>query len=83
MTQKDKKLKHFLINPSNFKYQQIETILINLGFNKVQAKGSHVKFKHILMPHDLIIPIHSNDCKTYYKKQIVQIIKKYKLKINF
>ncbi|MCK5509943.1 type II toxin-antitoxin system HicA family toxin [Candidatus Parcubacteria bacterium] len=79
MTQKDKKIEHFLANPNNFKYQQIKIILINLGFNEIQAKGSHVKFKHTLITHDLIIPIHSNDCKTYYKKQIVKIIKKYKL----
>ena len=75
MTQKNRKIEHFLTSPKNFKYPQIETILINLGFNKIQAKGSHVKFKHTLIPHDLIIPVHSNDCKTYYKKQIVQIIK--------
>ena len=79
MAQKDKKIEHFLTNPNNFKYPQIKIILINLGFNKIQAKGSHVKFKHTLIPCDLIIPVHSNDCKAYYKKQIVQIIKKYKL----
>jgi predicted RNA binding protein YcfA (HicA-like mRNA interferase family) len=79
MTQKDKTIKQFLNNPNNFKYPQIEIMLINLGFSKIQAKGSHIKFKHTLVPHDLIIPVHSNDCKTFYKKQIIQIIKKYKL----
>ena len=62
MTQKNKAIKQFLANPNNFKYSQIEIILINLGFSKTQAKGSHVKFKHTLIPHDLIIPVHSNDC---------------------
>lgn len=79
MTQRDKTIKQFLAHPDNFKYTQIETMLINLGFNKIQAKGSHVKFKHTRVPHDLIIPVHSNDCKLYYKKQIIQLIKKYKL----
>lgn len=79
MTQKDKQLNKFLNSPDSFKFQQIKTILFNLNFTEVPAKGSHLKFKHPLLKNDLIIPIHNNDCKKFYKQLIAKTIKQNKL----
>lgn len=75
MNQKNKILEKFVRNPSSLKYKAIENILLHLGFIKIEAKGSHKKFKHFLIPNDLIIPVHGNDCKEFYKKYIAKIIK--------
>jgi len=65
----------FLSRPESLKYHQIERVLLHLGFFKIYAKGSHVKFKHQLLEKDLIIPVHNNDCKNFYKKLACKIIK--------
>lgn len=77
MTKRNKLLQRFLKSPVSVKYLQIENILIELGFEKIEAKGSHKKFKHVLLDSDLIIPVHNNDCKDFYKKQVAKFIMKY------
>lgn len=76
MTAKFKSLNKFLKNPSSSSYKTIESILLILGFKKIYAKGSHVKFKHEVIENDLIIPVHNNECKNFYKKLTAKIIKK-------
>ena len=75
MTKKEKLLEKFMSNPSSLHYSDIEKILIEKGFEKIPAKGSHQKFKHPSLSSDLIIPIHNNDCKEFYKKLAMKIIK--------
>ena len=70
-----KKLDRFLKNPKSSKYADIARILNYFGFEKIEAKGSHVKFKHISLPNDLIIPIHNNECKDFYKMEARKIVK--------
>lgn len=68
MTQKQKLVEIFRVNPGSLKFNQIASVLEHFGFIMVQAKGSHVKFKHQKMSSDLIIPVHNGDCKDFYKK---------------
>lgn len=77
MTSIEKLLLKFLNNPSSVRYFELERLLLNLRFEKVWAKGSHVKFKHKLLQRDLIIPVHGNDCKEFYKVYASKIIKKF------
>ena len=63
MTKREKILKKFFDNPESIKYSELELILINYNFEKIDAKGSHVKFKNKLLTNDIIIPLHNNDCK--------------------
>lgn len=72
-------MRKFLENPDTVAYWKIEKLLINLGFEKIEAKGSHKKFKHKLTPNDLIIPVHGNDCKSFYKFLAAKIIEQYLL----
>jgi len=69
MTKIDKIIEQLLNRPTSLRYAEIEKALLYLGFEKIEAKGSHKKFKHSLLKYDLIIPIHNNDCKDFYKKQ--------------
>ena len=47
MTNINKKVEKFLKNPISLKYLEIERILIYFGFEKINTKGSHIKFKHL------------------------------------
>lgn len=79
MSQIEKLLKRFAEAPQNARYADIEKILLHLGFEKIPAKGSHVKWKHSKMRYDIVIPVHNGECKDFYKKQIstdIQILTK-------
>jgi predicted RNA binding protein YcfA (HicA-like mRNA interferase family) len=76
MTNIDKKVEKFLKNPASCKYQEIERILIHFGFEKISTKGSHIKFKHLQLQRDLIIPVHNKECKDFYKKEIKNTLAK-------
>ena len=79
MTRLDKLKIKFQENPSSLKYSQIEKILIHTGHIKIPAKGSHIKFKHKHTKSDLIIPLHNNDCKDFYKKLVAKHLTKHNL----
>ncbi len=70
MSQIEKLLKRFRMSPESVKYRDIERILFYLDFEKIPAKGSHTKFKHQNRKTDIIVPVHNNECKAFYKKQI-------------
>lgn len=78
MSKIEKKLEKFFKSPSSLKYSDIETILIYFGFEKINAKGSHIKFKHIKLQNDLVIPIHNNECKDFYKLEARKRLKEVK-----
>lgn len=78
MSKIEKKVEKFLKNPTSTKYSDIEIILIYFGFEKINAKGSHIKFKHIKLQNDLVIPIHNNECKDFYKLEAKKRIKEIK-----
>jgi predicted RNA binding protein YcfA (HicA-like mRNA interferase family) len=75
VTKREKQLEQFLRNPAATPYRVIEKLLIQAGFQKAQAAGSHIKFRHPASQWNLIIAIHGSDCKPYLKKQAAEAIK--------
>ena len=75
MSRIEKLLSKFFKTPESLPYRDMEQVLIHLGFEKIHAKGSHVKFKHRNLISDIIIPVHNKECKKFYKKQVIQQIK--------
>lgn len=74
MTKKDKLLNKFLTNPQSLKYPEIERILLDLGFKKIQAKGSHIKFRNSLFKLYFTFSVHNNDCYPIYKIEAAKLI---------
>jgi len=79
MTKKEKLILKFKNNPIALKFYEIELVLIDLWFERIDAKWSHVKFKNKILKSDIIIPVHNNDCKDFYKKQVLKTLKFYSL----
>jgi len=77
MTKIEKTVRKFLSRPESLPYFEIEKVLGFFGFDLIPAKGSHKKFKHPSLEHDLVIPVHNNDCKNFYKIQASKIVKEY------
>ncbi len=78
MTQLEKLIKKFLVAPEKCHFRDIDRILIHYGFVKIGAKGSHIKYKHLKLDINYVVPIHDSDCKEFYKKEIKKIINKFK-----
>ena len=76
MSQIEKKVDKFLQNPTSSKYKDIEQILLYFGFERIKVKGSHVKFKHAQLDSDIVIPVHNNECKVFYKELVSKKIEK-------
>jgi predicted RNA binding protein YcfA (HicA-like mRNA interferase family) len=73
MTKKEKLIKKFLNTPEKISFLEICKIIEWIGGEIVDGKGSHVVFKYeneVL----LTIPKHNNDCKSFYKKQMLKIL---------
>jgi len=79
MTRREKLILKFKNNPVSLKYSEIEILLINIWFIKVDAKWSHIKFKNTKLKFDIILPLHNNECKDFYKKQVFKILLTYNL----
>lgn len=77
MSRKEKLIIKFLNNPQSLKYKHIARILSYLGFEKISIRGSHCKWNHAGLKIYFIIPLHGNECKNIYKKNIAKIIQKY------
>lgn len=74
MSQKDKLLKRFLQRPAALRYSEVVHLLLYLRFEYVSTKGSHHKFKHANLEKELVIPVHNNECKRYYKMMTYKVL---------
>lgn len=75
MNKFEKTIQKFFKQPESLRFAKIEKILKVHGFELIKAKGSHKKFKHSSLKTDLVIPVHNNDCKDFYKKLAAKTIK--------
>jgi len=75
MSRIEKLLEKFLSYPEKVRYKELDKILIYLGFVLIYTKGSHRKYKHQNFTPDIIIPVHNNECKNFYKREIYKKIK--------
>lgn len=81
MSKKDKLLLKFLENPpkKDLTFKELNTLLISLGFIKIEGAGSTVKFYN--KDKDLLINLHkphpSDILKVYLIKQIQNKLKEF------
>ncbi len=76
MTSVEKIITKFLRDPGSVIYKDIEKILLHIGFEKSQGRGSHVKFSHSNCDQKIIFALHNNDCKKVYKKDTHKMLLK-------
>ncbi len=79
MSKKDKLLNQFLAQPikKNLTFNELETLLLSLGYAKLEGVGSRVKFYH--KSHRSVINLHkphpNNVLKEYLIRQIQEKLK--------
>ena len=73
MIKKEKLFQKFEESPESLCFSEICKIIEWIGGEIIKGKGSHIIFKYkddVL----LTIPKHNNDCKSFYKKQILKTL---------
>ena len=56
------------------KKQELEALLVSLGFVKKPGKGSHVKWVKSGMP-PLVVASHDKEVKDYLIRQVIKVLK--------
>lgn len=79
MSKRDKLRQKLRTNPTDVKYQQLETLLIRFGFVLVRVKGSHHLFHYEddTFSQSIIIPVHGKRVKPVYVTDVINILDKY------
>ncbi len=72
MSKRKKALEKLRQNVRNVRYEELETILLGMGFERLEGKGSHSKF--VFGKHILIIPYQKPFLKPYLVKLALQEI---------
>ena len=82
MGKKEKLIARLKSNPKDFTFEEMETLLITLGFeksNKGKTSGSRVKFMKDDIPIILHKPHPRKELLAYQIKQIIEILEKEEL----
>ena len=72
MSKKEKAIAKLRQNPRNVRFDELRGILLYLGFEERQGKGSHVVFT--LGSHILTVPVQNAFLKPFYIKLALQKI---------
>ena len=75
MTQLEKLFRALLQGAKDARYQELEKILLRLGYSKREGKGSHTVFTHP-QHRALVIPA-KNPVKRVYIEQVRSILAEY------
>jgi predicted RNA binding protein YcfA (HicA-like mRNA interferase family) len=78
MWNKEKLLKKLENTPQNVRYKEIEALFRNNDFEIIEWKGSHKKIIYKKnFTKCVTVSLHNNDCKVWYKKDLVELYKFY------
>lgn len=74
MSKLDKQIRRLLSLPSDYTYNECETLLRNLGYEVYEGSGSAVKFIRYKDEDKIFFhkPHHTNELKRYILKQIIE-----------
>lgn len=73
MSKRRKAFEKIRNNPKNVRFEDLEAILLDLGFEKIAGKGSHVKFILDEYP-PLVVPYKKPFLKPFYIKLVLRTL---------
>lgn len=76
MTSRRKRLLKLLNHHSEISFQEIKTVLNDIGYQLIRISGSHHVFRGIF-GDTINLPVHNGKINKYYLKDIKNIISKY------
>ncbi|MDQ6832426.1 MAG: type II toxin-antitoxin system HicA family toxin [Chloroflexota bacterium] len=74
MTKRDKREQTIRRNPNQVRFDDLDTILQNNDFTRVEGAGSHIKYRHSRFPGIVTVSPHDTVVKAYQVKQAIEAI---------
>ena len=72
MTRRDKLLERMRRNPRSIRFEEIETLLLGLGFVKRQSASSHTVFTR--GPYQVVVPFRRPNVKPVYVELVLALL---------
>ena len=72
MTKREKQLQHLRDNPKNVRFEEIDVLLLSLGFTKRHRGTSHVVYT--LGFHRITVPYRKPFIKSIYVKMVLEVL---------
>jgi len=72
MTKREKQLQHLRDNSKNVRFEDIDTLLLGLGFTKRQRGTSHAVYT--LGVHRITVPYRKPFVKPIYVKMVLEVL---------
>ena len=72
MSKPDKLIERMRRNPKSIRFEEIEALLLGLGFVKRQNRSSHAIFTR--GPYQVVVPFHRPTVKPVYVKVVLNVL---------
>ena len=72
MTKRDKRIERMRQNPKAVRFEELDLVLLDVGFQRRQESGNHVVYR--LGEYRFTIPKHRPFVKEIYVKQVLQVL---------
>jgi len=76
LSRKQKLLDKIKSNPQKIRFEEVDKILISIGFNKRQPRGGSSHFTYILEDMIITIPYNKPYVKVKYLKDVIELLDK-------
>ena len=78
MSKREKLRQRLRNNPKGIKFADVETLLLRFDFKLVRVTGSHhiFRFDGETENAKLVIPVHGNNVKAEYVKEVIEVLDK-------
>lgn len=74
MSQWEKLLKSIHSNPKSVRFEELDKVLRNIGFERKQAGKGTSHYRYVLGTDQIVVPRHGNHVKEVYVKQVIEIL---------
>lgn len=74
MAKRDKWEQMIRSNLNQVRFDDLDTVLQNNDFTRVEGAGSHIKYRHPLFPGIVTVSPHGATVKAYQVKQAIEAI---------
>ena len=74
MSQWEKLLERIRNNPKSVRFDDLDKVLRNTGFERRQSGKGSSHFRYVLGMDQIVIPRHGDHVKEVYVKQVIEIL---------
>ena len=74
MSQWEKLLQSIRNNPKSVRFDELDKVLRNTGFERKQSGNGTSHYRYVLGTDQIVVPRHGDHVKEVYVKQVIEIL---------